>query len=64
MPHKHFECPHCAASVPVELDELMAASAVLLCPGCTRRVIVVAGKLSNYQLADGEGAPASYDPGD
>ena len=64
MAHKHFECPHCEAPVPVALEDLMAASAVLHCPGCARRVIVVAGKLSNYQLPDGEDVPASYDSGD
>ena len=63
MPHKHFDCPHCDAPVPVELEELMAAGAVLTCPGCRQPVIVTAGKLSNHQPGAAPSAQ-TYDSGD
>lgn len=68
MVHKHFECPHCAGSVPASLDELHAASAALLCAGCGRVVYLAAGKLSNFQPGhrpgEAPGDAATYDPGD
>ena len=69
MAHKYLDCPHCEGRVPVELDELHAASAAPVCDGCGRVVYLTAGKLSNYQPGHRPGeAPAGpqtpYDPGD
>jgi predicted RNA-binding Zn-ribbon protein involved in translation (DUF1610 family) len=68
MPYKHFECPHCAGPVHVELEDLHAASAAPECTACGRVVYVTAGKMSNYQpgLKPGEtgAASPSYDSGD
>ena len=69
MAYKHLECPHCEGPVPVELDDLHAASAAPECSACGRIVYLAAGKLSNYQPGHRPGesperADASYDPGE